>query len=160
MNSKFLYKLDRIAETLRKDDILKVTGRASSTFLHSLSKDEIETCILNATWKAIKKYDKDMGTKFTTYLYRGVVMECLTQQKFNLKQSRIPAYDHIPDPTNYTFRSEMLDLIQQCDDPDLIHDRYYKNMTIKELAQKGGVCGETVRIRIKKNLKKLKSYFD
>ena len=44
MNSKFLYKLDRIAETLRKDDILKVTGdilkvagKASSTFLHSLS---------------------------------------------------------------------------------------------------------------------------
>ena len=160
MDPKFLYKLDKIAETLRKDDILKVTGRASSTFLYSLSKEEIETCILNATWKALERYDQDMGTKFTTYLYRGVVMECLTQQKFNLKQSRIPSYDKIPDPTDYTFRSEMLDLIQQCDDPDLIHDRFYKNMTIKELAQERGVCGETVRIRIKKNLKKLKTHFN
>jgi len=28
-------------------------------------------------------------------------------------------------------------------------------MTIKEIAQNKGVCGETIRIKIKKNLKKL-----
>ena len=164
MNSKFLFKLDKIADTLRKDDvikvagdILKVAGRASSTFLNTLSEDEIQTCFMNATWKAINTYDHTLDVKFTTYLYRGMVMECLTQQKFNLK-SRLPSYTNIPDPIDYTARSEMLDLIQTCDDPDLIYDRYYKNMTIKELALQRGVCGETVRIRIKKNLKKLKSH--
>ena len=54
---------------------------------------------------------------------------------------------------------EILDLINNCDDPDLIYDRFYKNMTITELAQERGVCGETIRIKIKKTLKRLKSNF-
>ena len=32
----------------------------------------------------------------------------------------------------------------------------HKNMSIKEIAKNRGVCGETIRIKINKNLKKLK----
>ena len=32
---------------------------------------------------------------------------------------------------------------------EYLYDRYYKNMTIKEIAQERGVCGETIRIKIK-----------
>ena len=52
----------------------------------------------------------------------------------------------------------MLDEINfACEDPTLILDRFYKNMSIKEIAESRGVCGETIRIRINKNLKKLQN---
>ena len=149
-----------ITDKLKNNDIIGITASAASPFMSILSKDEIKTCILNATWKALQKYDNKIGCKFTTYLYRGVVMECLTQQKFNSSKSK-HGYIHknIPDPVDYTLRAEMLDLVKNCDDPDLMYDRFYKNMTIKELAEKRGVCGETIRIKIKKNLKNLNSNF-
>ena len=139
------------------EDILRITARASSSFLSTLSREEIKTCILNAIWKALKKYDKQAGTKFTTYLYRGVVMECLTQQKFNLNQSKYFIHKNIAAPEDYNLKHEMMDEVENCDDPDLMYDRFYKNMTIKELAKSRGVCGETIRIKIKKNLKKIRS---
>jgi hypothetical protein len=87
-------------------------------------------------------------------------MECLTQQKFNLNQSKHQnIHKNVPDPIDYNLRIEMLDLISGCEDPELIYDRFYKNMTIKELAKSRGVCGETIRIKIKKNLKRLKCNF-
>ena len=136
-----------------------ITARAAASFIPVLSRDEIKTCILNAIWKALKKYDSKIGCKFTTYLYRGVVMECLTQQKFNSNHCHQSLKSDHPDPTDYDFKAEMLDLVRNCDDPELMYDRYYNNMTIKEIATIRGVCGETIRIKIKKNLKKLKCNF-
>jgi len=50
----------------------------------------------------------------------------------------------------------MMDEISQCEEPMLIYDRFYRNMTILELAKQYNVCGETIRIRLEKNLKKIK----
>ena len=147
-----------IVEKLENNDVVGITAKAASSFMSVLSRDEIKTCILNAVWKALKKYNSEAGCKFTTYLYRGVVMACLTQQKFNSSQRCQSLKLDYPDPTDYEFKAEMLDMVENCDDPDLMYYRYYKNMTIKEMAQQRGVCGETIRIKIKKNLKKLKEH--
>ena len=69
-------------------DIVKISKRAGSTFRDSLSSEEIETCMLNAIYKALDKYEEGSQCKFTTYLYKGVQMECLTQKKFNIKGKR------------------------------------------------------------------------
>jgi len=50
-----------------------------------------------------------------------------------------------------------MDLIKKvCEDPQLVIDRFYKDMTIKELAKSHRVCGETIRTRLQKNLQKIK----
>ena len=90
-------------------------------------------------------------------MHKGVVFECLTQRKFNIDKTHSLIPNSVSDSTNDIERIDMLDEIQQCDDPDLIFDRFYKNMTIKEMAHARGVCGETIRIRLKKNLKKLRT---
>ena len=170
-----------IEKQLEDKDLMKIARSATSSFSSVLSEEEIESCILAALWKANEKYDESLNTKFTTFLYNGVRMECLTQRKFNLSNrnkvinvskinqkyvkrtgARDPAVSInssgvLEDPNNYNDRVDMLDEISRCQDPDLIFDRFYKNMTIKELAKKRGVCGETIRIRLKKNLKKLKN---
>jgi predicted DNA-binding protein YlxM (UPF0122 family) len=48
-----------------------------------------------------------------------------------------------------------MDNIAACDEPQLIIDHYFNNKSIKEIAQESGVSGETIRLKIKKNLKKL-----
>jgi len=141
-------------------DVAKILKKASSSFRYSLSQDEMETCCINALWKAIDKYSNDFRCKFTTYLYRGVVMECLTQRKFNKDKISFGGrlHSNIQDDKDHYEPVDMLDEINfACEDPSLILDRYYKNMSIKEIAQNRGVCGETIRIKINKNLKKLRS---
>tara|TARA_Y100001963_G_C6501040_1_gene317867 strand:+ start:114 stop:485 length:372 start_codon:yes stop_codon:yes gene_type:complete len=116
--------------------------------------------MINAIYKAINKYEDGSNCKFTTYLYKGVQMECLTQKKFNIKSSFNRAQklnNGITDNINYEESTDMMDEIKTvCEDPELIFDRFYKNMTIKEIAKNRDVCGETIRLKIKKNLKKLR----
>jgi DNA-directed RNA polymerase specialized sigma subunit len=173
-----------IDEKLKDQDLMRIARSAANSFTSVLSQDEIENCILTALWKATNKYDENSNTKFSTFLYNGVKMECLTQRKFNLshsnknsrsknakkqyplrfttktKQSSSRRNDglhknNIEDPHNYVETVDMIDEIKNLPDPDLVFDRFYKNMTIKELANKREVCGETIRIRLKKNLKSL-----
>jgi len=151
---------DCISETNKIDaeDVYKILKKASSSFRFSLSKDELMTCSITALWKAVEKYCTDSNCKFTTYLYKGVVMECLSQKKFNKAKLTMGGKIHpnIKDDSNQYAPVDMIDEINfACEDPKLIVDRYYKNMSIKEIALSRGCCGETIRIKINKNLKKL-----
>ena len=65
------------------DDVFKILQKACSSFRYSLSQDELSTCCINALWKAIDRYSVESTCKFTTYLYKGVVMECLSQKKYH-----------------------------------------------------------------------------
>lgn len=144
-----------IEDYLSNEDIVKVANKAASSFSSTLSRDEIQSCILSALWKAKKRYKLGSKCKLTSFIHRGVVFECLTQRKFNLARTNQLTIS-VPEKRNDTERVDMLDEIQQCDDPELIYDRFYKNMTINEIAKDRGVCGETIRIRLQKNLKKLR----
>lgn len=147
-------------ETLMVDEnIVKIAKSASSRFSSTLSKDEIYTCVLNAIWKASERHDPERGTKFTTYLYNGIIMECLTQQKFNKNKSVAKLHDNIPEYINRAEIIDLMDEIQNCDNPSIIIDYYFNNKSIKEIAQEQGVSGETIRLKLKKNLEKLKIKF-
>lgn len=147
-------------ETLMVDEnIIKIAKSASARFNTTLSKDEIYTCVLNAIWKASERHDPERGTKFTTYLYNGIIMECLTQQKFNKNKSIAKLHDNIPEYINRAENIDLMDEIQNCDNPSLIIDYYFNNKSIKEIAQEQGVSGETIRLKLKKNLEKLKIKF-
>lgn len=148
----------KIENYLQDTDVLSVAHAAASTFSNCLSKDEIKNCILNAIWKASNKYDKRQNVKFTSYLHNGVVFECLSQRKFNKTRSHQVLEVGIEDKRNPFEAIEMRDAIDSlCDDPSLIYDRFYNNMSLAELAKDRGVCGETIRIRLRKNLEKLRS---
>lgn len=151
-----------VLKDLPVGDLERVAYKAARSFSGRLSKDEIETCILSAFWKSLERYKKDKNCKFTTYFYKGVLMECLTQNKFNFnKTSSRSIHDNIPHSNNRGIDTiDMLDNINTyCDDPSIIYDRFYKNMSINEIATNLGVCNETIRIKIKKNLNKLKQNF-
>jgi DNA-directed RNA polymerase specialized sigma24 family protein len=153
----------KIEDLLRDSDVIKIAESAASSFRHALSEDEIKNCIYNAVWKASRNYSDEGNAKFTSYLYKGVIFECLGQKRFNQDRGfSLSRYDNSKNKClSYKCKDfshiDMMDEISQCDDPMLIYDRFYSNMTIGELAKQHGVCGETIRIRIEKNLKKIKN---
>lgn len=147
----------KIEKYLNDEDVMNIAYNAASSFATVLSQDEIQSCILNALWRAAERYNKRNGTKFTSYLHTGVVYECLSQRKFNRSKNPAVLKENIEDKHNPIAQIDMLDTIQaKCEDPSLIVDRFYNNMTIKELAKERKVCGETIRTRLQKNLEKLR----
>jgi len=159
--SKIMEQIEKkeVTQKLTKGDLERIASKASYSFLGILSADEIESCILSAFWKASEKFNSAKNTKFTTYFYNGVVMECLSQKKFNLNRPTYKIYENIASSDNKSLDSiDMLDEINtHCDDPELILNRFYKNMSVREIASIRGVCSETIRIKIKKNLTKLRA---
>lgn len=145
-----------IDDVLKNEEIMKIARKAANKFYNYLSLDEINTCILNAIWKALNKFDTKYGSKFTTYLYNGVIMECMTQKKFNCQK---PIKSKIKNNTK-TYsdieKIDMMDEIIKCGDPELIYDYFYNGKSIKEIAVDRGVSGETIRIKIKKCISKIK----
>ena len=147
----------KIQKYLNDEDVMIIAYSAASSFATVLSQDEIQSCILNALWRASERYNKRNGTKFTSYLHTGVVYECLSQRKFNKSQKTAVLHENVEDKHDPVAQIDMLDTISaKCEDPSLIVDRFYNNMTIKELAEDRQVCGETIRVRLQKNLEKLK----
>ncbi len=147
----------KIERYLNDSDIMRVAHKAASSFANSLSKDEIQSCILSALWRASTRYNKRHKSKFTSYLHNGVVYECLSQRKFNRSRRSNVLHYNVEDDYDPAGRLDMLDTIKEkCDDPSIIVDRFYNNMTINEIAEKHEVCGETIRNRLKKNMEKLK----
>lgn len=155
--------MKKIEDLLKDNDIKRVSQSAASSFRNVLSEDEIESCITNAIWKASKKYEPQHNTKFTSYVHRGVKLACLGLVRLNkdckVSLDNFDAKNNISGKFNGFNEIDMMDIISSCDDPELIYDRFYKNMTISELAIARGVCGETIRIRLEKNLKKIKNLF-
>jgi DNA-directed RNA polymerase specialized sigma subunit len=149
--------MNKFEDFMVDENIVKIAKSASSRFSNTLSKDEIYTCVLNAIWKASERHDPKLGSKFTTYLYNGVIMECLTQQKFNRNRSVAKLHDNIPETFNHADSIDLFDEIQGCDNPSIILDYFFNNKSIKEIAQEQGVSGETIRLKLKKNLEKLKT---
>lgn len=136
---------------------MRVAYRAASTFTRTLSREEIQGCILNALWRAIKKYDRTRMTKLTTYLYNGVVFECLNQKRSNKRRGQDLYGQDAPCSHNDLEKVDMLDAIyEKCDHPELVIDRFYGGMTIEELASKHSVCNEAIRLKLKKNIEKLR----
>lgn len=140
-------------------DVMRVAYSAASSFRGVLTQDEIRSCVLNAILRAIKKYDKNNTTKFTSFLHNGVVFECLNQKKLNTNnRTTKQLHPNIKDNNNIFESIDVKDLIESvCDDPSLIFDRFYGNMTIKEMSKQRNVCRETIKVRLTKNLEKLRS---
>jgi DNA-directed RNA polymerase specialized sigma24 family protein len=144
------------------EEVRKIGNAAAKSFRKFLSKEEIDSCIMIALWRVTKEFDSEKG-KFSTYLYRGVVLECLTAWKFNTDKKRTNKKVTEKNPllkSEYNEEIadiEAVDFVKNFEYPELMIDRFWSNKTLSEIAKTNNVSVETVRIRIKKNLENMKS---
>ena len=119
-----------------------------------------------ALWKALKGYDEsfiskksDKKSKFTTYLYRGVQLECKTAVKFVLKGRKPEAliYDGIGQESERLASIEIMDEMSISKYEDILEDLFFKGFTISELSKRMGVSNQAVSDRRKIALNQLRS---
>lgn len=149
----------KIENALKDENILKIMNKASKRFKNQLDADSIKTCQLNALWKTFLNHDPNKGAKFTTYLYKGVFIECMKEIKFSQKTKLFgKLHDNITSNIDYTFLIDLMDEFPNVEDRSLIQDRL-ENMTISEISNKHGKNRETVRRKIHKLAESIKDKF-
>lgn len=151
---------DKIVAALKDDNIVRIMNDASKRFRNQLDTDSIYTCQINALWKSFVNYNPNKNTKFTTYLYNGIFIECLKEVKFQgkLKNRSCSIHDNIPHNRTENLIFECLDELKSEEERSLFLDRI-SNMTISEIAKKHDSNRETVRKKIKNIGHKLSKNF-
>ena len=151
---------EKIKTALKDPDIIAMTKAATKSYKRSLNEDELKSCILNALSRSILNFDPSKNSKFTTYLHKGLKIECLTQIKKNKPLLRFStrATSKIDERSEMNMRMiEVMDEIERLKDGHLVVDKYLNNYTCKEIGEKNGIHPETVRTKIKKTLESLRT---
>jgi len=142
----------KIEKMLKDKNVVKIMKKASSKFNSQLTPEEMYTSEINALWRAIVNFKPEKNTKFTTYLYRGVVIDCIKQLKFKTKLSskaKGKLHNNISSVSSEQFVTDILDEAKNEYEKEIILDKL-NNMTILEMAKKRNVSRETVRLQTKK----------
>ncbi len=150
----------QMEEALNDKDICNIMHKACDKFVNQLDPEELHTCKINALWKSFVNFNPDKGCKFTTYLYKGVFIECLKAVKFiNKSRNFRPINDSIPasDSSDVT-KMELLDEAMNESEKSLLIDKASR-MTNKELSEKYGIGKETMRKKMKKITNKFRHKF-
>jgi DNA-directed RNA polymerase specialized sigma24 family protein len=146
---------EKIERDMKDQDLVRIMNKASMSFSKQLSLDEIETCHINAMWKAHQHYNPKFGTLFLTYLYKGVQIECLRELKFKQKNAEFKGiHSNISDKKDYSFNIELEEEIDLLPNKQMIKDKL-SGLSVKEIAGKFGLNRETTRRKIKKSLARL-----
>ena len=146
----------KIESAMKDKNIIKIMNKASSSFSNKLDKDIIYTCQLNALWKSFVNFREDKNTKFTTYLFKGVIIECLKEIKFQNKNkcNKILHNNIMDNKNNSCILIDILDEVQSDYEKELIIDKF-SNLTILEMANKRNSNRETVRKQLKNTFHKI-----
>lgn len=151
----------KIEKALQDKNIVKIMNKASNSFCKRLDPDAIYTCQINALWKAFKNFKQEKNTKFTTYLYSGVVIECIKEIKFidKSKPCNKKLHDNIVSKSSADkLFLEIMDEIKDENDREILKDKL-SNMTINEISQKWNSNRETTRKKLNKVLNRVRQSF-
>lgn len=134
-------------------------NKASNSFRRQLDTDAIYTCQINALWKAFLNFKEEKKTKFTTYLYNGVFIECIKEVKFmNKSKANRKLHNNIPSNQIDTMMIDLLDELDDEESKSLVIDKI-SNLTIEEMAKKRNSNRETTRKKLNKALNKVQKSF-
>ena len=148
---------DKITHALNNKDILNIMNKACKRFMNQLDSDVLHTCKLNALWKSFLYYKPEKNTKFTTYLYNGVFIECLKEIKFKNKYQKFNGklHENIVKNSDPYQMIDIMDELQTVEEKELFLDRL-SNMTIEEMAKKRNSNRETTRKKLNKMITNLR----
>jgi len=150
----------KIDKAMNDADIVSIMHKASNRFNNYLDEDVIHTCHLNALWKCFLNFDPNRNTKFTTYLYKGVFIECVKELKFHSKmQHHQPLHANMIQGSKPSIMLDIMDELTSEEEKSLLADKY-ANLTIEEIANKRSYSRETARKRLKKIYEKVKNNFE
>lgn len=146
------------------NDYIRLGNKAAMKYIRYLDKEDIKRCIAIAAWKTDKTFNPEEypNTKKTSYFVNVVNNEFRSLRNSFLraahKNRRMKdEFRFFNKRTNTEYVSvELMDMINFCDDPKLIYDKFVLGKTIRELSKESGITENIIRSKILKNINKLK----
>jgi hypothetical protein len=150
----------KIDKALKNKDIVNIMNYASRKFTKQLDADELYTCKINALWKCFLHFKPEKKCKFTTYLFKGVYIECLKAAQFLNKSKRFRSLSHalVDHDDHSKMLIDILDEAQTNEEREILMDKLSR-MTNEELSNKYNIGKETIRKKVKKMTKSFRHKF-
>lgn len=149
----------KFEDAINNDYYKKIMHKVCNENLKGIAtKDEIKSLIMNTLWNCIQKFDDSKKVKFSSYLYRSIQNNSRRIYKSKAKEFRnieyIENYHSIPD-NDFKNKQEVRDILMSVVDlnPELhniLIQKFYYNMTNKEIGQANGYGKEAARKKLKK----------
>lgn len=152
----------QIELALGNRDYQRVMHKATGQFRRTLDQDTLETCQLHGLWHSLETFKPEYNVKFTTYLFKGVFIECVKASKFQKRHMRYTKqmmHNNVSESDRRDF--EMVDLQDEMDhssDPEMLRERA-SGATISEISASRSVSRETVRKKLKRMSNQIKSRY-
>jgi RNA polymerase sigma factor (sigma-70 family) len=147
----------RFEEKWNSSDIQNVMNKITNRYKRNVDVDDIESIKMSVLWSCVKKYDSSKGAKFTSYLYQQLSYAMKNQVKKKRVEFNTEAIEKID--TNTSNSMEILDIVTGLskEDSNILRQRFYQNMTMKEIGRSNGYSRETARRKLRNVLKFCKS---
>lgn len=175
MNNKRTVTSEEILEVYGNKDYDLIMHKASRPFSKILNADELRSCKDRAIWKSLAGFDPSRNTKYATYLYRGVFLECRSSASFVMKhrkktvkyknkvnEIRVFEVDNtggeiaLKESLTPQARLELMDEINSLEDGHILIDFYLIGLSYDEIAEKNSITVDEVKKKKNKVLKKLR----
>ena len=144
-------------EKWNDSNVRNIMNKVSKQYRYKIDLDDIESIQMNTLWKCIEKYDENRGTKFTSYLYQQLSYAFKNKIKKKRQEFNVDKFDKMD--ANYGNKLEVIDIVHGLD-PDtakILEQRFYNNMTMKEIGKRNGYSRETARRKLKNAIKTCKT---
>lgn len=159
LNTKIQRNNKTFEEAINNEYYKKIMHKVCNENLKGIAtKDEIKSLIMNTLWNCIQKFDDNKKVKFSSYLYRSIQNNSRRIYKSKAKEFRnieyIENYHVIPD-NDFKNKQEAKDILMSVVDlnPELhniLIQKFYYNMTNKEIGKANGYGKEAARKKLKK----------
>tara|TARA_R110000796_G_scaffold205947_2_gene322317 strand:- start:33 stop:497 length:465 start_codon:yes stop_codon:yes gene_type:complete len=140
-------------EYWNSSDIQNIMNKVANRYKNAVDFDDIESIKMQTLWRCMDKYDPDRGTKFTSYIYQQLSFAFKNKIKKKRREFNVESIENVD--RKLQGRMEVKDILMGLNSEytDIIHKRYYQNMTMMEIGKSNGYSRETARRRLKKAIK-------
>ncbi len=125
--------------------------------LYKIYDDDYVSNLWDLLWKCVWGYRKEEGVKFSTYFMKSAYWAAVNFRKNQVKTRTSPLHSNIPEkksdsPPNIKFDLSVLNERER----SIIEQRYYKGLSLREVAPTMGCTAQTILNIEKRAIKKLR----
>ncbi len=129
-------------------NVSNIMNKVANRYRRNIDLDEIESIKMNTLWKCIEKHDESKS-KFTSFLYSQLsfaLKNKVKKKKIEFNCSTIEKNDYKAE-----IYMEYTDIVSGLPEEvkGIIDQRFYQNLTMKEIGKINGYSRETARRRLK-----------
>ena len=139
---------EKFASKWNDSNVSNIMNKVANRYRANIDVDEIESIKMNTLWKCIEKHDEDKS-KFTSFLYSQLsfaLKNKVKKKKLEYNCSTIEKEDF-----KAVVSMEYTDILSGLPDDtrQILNQRFYQNLTMKEIGKINGYSRETARRRLK-----------